>query len=669
MKHFSLLKNRKTLLLFLFLLFSIFGISKNNFSLDSPYETVVTHLSNLEEDNYFPSIAALTLAGDQYSLGQKVGLALKLKEIINHCDLDLGTESKKKLLLAIQFKQEYILCKDQPSVYLKKEGKEWKYSPETVSKITEIYEDLFGGNEAIYSKVKTEKTDPKNTTTPKDTTTLDSLQNKQYIFSMKSPYHTIKSYMYFTQKNNYHPEIASQLIYAPLMSKDDKIGVVEKFRQVAINLGLKINIETISRNPNYTDSEYEDHRFILSRDLKELYLIKEDSNWYLSNSSVDFILQKHKEIFFLGTNRLNDLAEILQNKVAGQEELIEEEHSIKKWKKLSFVLIVLILIIAYLAITKILQLLTKLFFKHKNYLNNALRLYPPLVAMALLLSFSIILPSLGLNLKPLKFLINFTNMFWVSLMLISLFRLIDLIIIIVQEQKSVEKNAHKRGLAPFFGMFAKVIAITVATLYILQTVGIDLKTFLTGLSIGGLTLALAAQDSLKNFFGSVMIFLDRPFQIGDWIVSDNISGDVESIGLRSTRIRTFHNSLITVPNSKLADFTLDNMGKRRFRRFKTIIKLKYDTPPEQIDAFTKKLQLLIEEYPKTYSDKYHIHLNDYGKYSLDILFYIFLDVPTWAAELECRHDIMLKTIILARELNIEFADPLSSRFFDGKDML
>lgn len=670
---YSPLFNVKNSLVVLFLLTSLLGISKNDFSLESPYETVITHLSNLEEDHYHPSIAALTLAGNDYTVEQKAGLALKLKEIINNCDLDLGNESKQKLLLSIQFKKEYIICDDQPFIYLVKDGKEWKYSSETVSKITSIHEEMFKRDKIYYvPKIKKDTTPEVQDTLKQDTLTKENTEtfpSKKYVFSMKTPYHTIKSYRYFTQKNNYHPEIASKLIYAPLMTKDEKIGVVEKFKQVAVNLGVKINIENISRNADYTDPDFKDHRFVLSRDVTELYLIKEDTNWYISSSSVDFILEKHKEIFFLGTNRLNDLAEVLQQSVPGKNTDFDAKSTVKKWKTLSFILIILILIVAYLAISKILQLITKAVFKHKEYLDNILKLYHPLVGFVMLLSFSIVLPSLGLRVETLKFIVNFTNMFWVSLLLISVFRLIDLIIIIVQGHESFEKDAYKKSLAPFFGMFAKVIGITIATLYFLQLAGIDLKNFLTGLSIGGLTLALAAQDSLKNFFGSVMIFLDRPFQIGDWIVSDNISGDVESIGLRSTRIRTFHNSLITVPNSKLADFTLDNMGKRRFRRFKTVIKLKYSTPSEKIDQFTKKLQELVIEDEKIYDGKYHIYLNDYGKYSLDIMFYIYFDVPGFNDELKCRHDVMLKTISIARELQIEFADPLNRSFFDGKDML
>ena len=138
------------------------------------------------------------------------------------------------------------------------------------------------------------------------------------------------------------------------------------------------------------------------------------------------------------------------------------------------------------------------------------------------------------------------------------------------------------------------------------------------LSIGGLAFALAAQDTIKNFFGSLMIFVDKPFQVGQWITAPGIDGTVEEVGLRSTRIRTFSNSLIYVPNGKLADATIDNHGLRAYRRFSTQLAITYDTPPELIEVFVEGLRKIVLDHPTTWKDNFHIYMNDLNSHSLDI---------------------------------------------------
>ncbi|MDH5610267.1 MAG: mechanosensitive ion channel family protein, partial [Cyclobacteriaceae bacterium] len=180
---------------------------------------------------------------------------------------------------------------------------------------------------------------------------------------------------------------------------------------------------------------------------------------------------------------------------------------------------------------------------------------------------------------------------------------------------------------------------------------------LTGLSIGGLAFALAAQDTIKNFFGSLMIFIDKPFQIGDWITSGDIDGTVEEVGFRSSRVRTFRNSVMYVPNGKMADSLIDNHGLRQYRRFFTQIAITYDTPPELIDGFVEGLRKIVLSHPDTRKDYYNVFLNDLGPSSLNIMFYIFFEVPDWTAELKARHEVLLEIIRFAKQLGVHFAFP------------
>jgi MscS family membrane protein len=158
------------------------------------------------------------------------------------------------------------------------------------------------------------------------------------------------------------------------------------------------------------------------------------------------------------------------------------------------------------------------------------------------------------------------------------------------------------------------------------------------------------------------IMLDRPFEIGDWVRVGNIDGNVESVGIRSTRIRTFYNSLITVPNSEITNKSIDNMGARRYRRIKTNISIAYDTPPESIEAFCEGVRELIRSHPYTRKDYFHCYLNQFSASSLDVLLYCFVETPDWNMELRERHRLFVDIIRIAKRLGIEFAFPTQTLY-------
>jgi MscS family membrane protein len=203
----------------------------------------------------------------------------------------------------------------------------------------------------------------------------------------------------------------------------------------------------------------------------------------------------------------------------------------------------------------------------------------------------------------------------------------------------------------------KVFVIIMGAMLGLQNLGINVFSLLAGLGIGGLAIALAAKDSLSNFFSSITIMLDRPFQIGHWIKVGDADGTVEDVGFRSTKIRTFYNSVVSIPNSEIANTGVDNMGLRQYRRVKTFLGVTYDTPSEKIEAFCEGIKNIINANPHTRKDYFHVVFNDFGAFSLDIMVYFFLKVPDWSNELVERQNVLLEIIRLAEELEIEFAFP------------
>lgn len=188
-------------------------------------------------------------------------------------------------------------------------------------------------------------------------------------------------------------------------------------------------------------------------------------------------------------------------------------------------------------------------------------------------------------------------------------------------------------------------------------IGLPAYSVLAGLGVGGLAVALAAQQTLANLLGSLIIMFEKPFAIGHWIKLKDTEGTVENVGFRSTRIRTFYNSLVTIPSSQLINGTVDNMELREYRQVKAILNLTYDTSVAKIDGFVKGIKQIIETHPDTRKDNIQVFLYEFGPHSLDILVNFFLKVPDREAELTERERIFREILCLAEAGKVEFAFP------------
>ena len=144
-----------------------------------------------------------------------------------------------------------------------------------------------------------------------------------------------------------------------------------------------------------------------------------------------------------------------------------------------------------------------------------------------------------------------------------------------------------------------------------------------------------------------------------------MEGTVEEVGFRSTRVRTFYNSVITVPNSKIAASGIDNMGLRRYRRIKQVLGVTYSTTSEQMDAFVEGIRAIIVANQYMRKDFYEIHFNGFGDFSLNVLVYCFLEVSSWSEELREKHNFFLEILRLAEELGVEFAFPTQTVHVDS----
>tara|TARA_R110002050_G_scaffold9504_1_gene33415 strand:+ start:575097 stop:576479 length:1383 start_codon:yes stop_codon:yes gene_type:complete len=244
----------------------------------------------------------------------------------------------------------------------------------------------------------------------------------------------------------------------------------------------------------------------------------------------------------------------------------------------------------------------------------------------------------------------------------SAFRLVDILDALLMNKVSKTTTKFDDLLVPMVTKSLKVFVVVIGIVFVADNLNVDVSSLLAGLGLGGLAFALAAKDLLGNFFGSLTVLLDRPFHIGDWVVIGDVEGTVEEVGFRSTRIRTFYNSLITLPNALLTTTKIDNMGARRYRRMKSMLSLTYATTPEKIDAFCEGVRTLIQLHPYMRKDYYHVYFNEYGPASLDILVYVFWETPDWNTELRERHRFLVDILRLAKQLDVEFAYPTQTIF-------
>jgi|TARA_B110000240_G_C13511821_1_gene460004 MscS family membrane protein len=241
-----------------------------------------------------------------------------------------------------------------------------------------------------------------------------------------------------------------------------------------------------------------------------------------------------------------------------------------------------------------------------------------------------------------------------------LLKVVDYVGLILKQKAELTENKMDDQLIPFATELGKIIIVIFAVFIILGNVfGINITALATGLGIGGLAIAMASKESLENLLGSFTIFFDRPFTVGDIVQVGTVTGKVEKVGFRSTRIITFDRSIVTVPNKKMVDAELDNLGLRPVRRVKFHIGLTYSTSPEQIKNIVEDLQEMVNIHPKTNADG-RVRFQEFGASSLDVLVIYYVDSPKWEDLINAKQDINFKIMDIVKKHNSDFAFPSTS---------
>ena len=471
-------------------------------------------------------------------------------------------------------------------------------------------------------------------------------------YDLSSPYSAIYTHLFFLQHDSYYPEIAARSFYQPGIGMDEAIDAAIKLKQVFDGRGHYISMRVLPVDPMYIDSISEQHIYVPVSQLPDIYLQRIEGLWRYSLESIEYIDRIHKEVFPFGTDRLLDLLP-----QAGSRKFL----GLFLWQHLGILIVILVSILLHKLLTFIFN---KALYKSATHLGYTKLVRPYLLPVARPLSMFVVFlfilifyPLLQLPVEATRYISYVFRAILPFFAILVFYKLVDVFCLYLESLADKENGGIDNHAVPLIRKVLHTFVVVIGGLFMLANLDVNITALLAGLSIGGLAIALAAQDTLKNFFGSLMIFIDKPFSVGHWISSGDIDGTVERVGFRSTRVRTFRNSLTYVPNGKLADSTIDNHGLREYRRFFFHIAITYDTPPDLIEVFVEGLRKVVETHPNTRKDFYIVEFNEMGDFSLKVMFYIFFAVPTWPEELKARHEVLIEIVRLAEKLGVRFAFP------------
>ena len=201
----------------------------------------------------------------------------------------------------------------------------------------------------------------------------------------------------------------------------------------------------------------------------------------------------------------------------------------------------------------------------------------------------------------------------------------------------------------------RVLIYIVAIFLVLAILEINLTGLIAGLGLGGVIVTLAAQDTAKNLFGGVVIFIDKPFVVGDWIEMDNYEGTIEDITFRTTRIRTFENALVNIPNAIIADASVTNWSKMEKRRYKTNLCVELNTPLEKLELLKAKIEKMLQERESVFDDSIIVRFDQITDNGINVLIYTYTNSVDYASYLKEVEDINIKIMKILREENVELA--------------
>lgn len=479
--------------------------------------------------------------------------------------------------------------------------------------------------------------------------------------SLESPYQAIYQHLYYLQPETNDPAKAAEAL-TQVGDSATMVKLAIQLKQILDGNGYFVNLESLPRNPQWRDTITRSSTYSpFPGENPNIFVIEKNGVWRYSLETVKAIPAMHQHLYPFGIDRLvNWFGQNAQHSFLG----------LYTWQWIGLLLLPVLLFLLYWLIYfllfPIIRSLAQRFQVDDITSQRSLRHADHYLSLWVLVKVAIMaIPILQLPVQVNEWMLHGLRITsWIFIMLLGL-RILDLIFVYVR--KAAEKTETKTDdqLVPILRKSAQVALVIFILIPILRLLEVNLTALIAGLSIGGIAIALAAQDTVKNLISSALIFFDKPFQIGDYILAGGVEGTVVEIGFRSTRMMTIDSSIISIPNSNMINDQIVNLGLRQYRLVHFMIGVVYNTPADQIQRFIDSLREMAHAHPITRKDLIFIYLHELNSSSIDIRFRVPVVVPDFKNELIVREELVMGIIRLAHEAGISFAFPSQSLYVES----
>ena len=480
-----------------------------------------------------------------------------------------------------------------------------------------------------------------------------------------TPYGTVMGFLTAAEQEDY--QRASEYLESvlPKKKKEELAGLLK----TVLDRGLKVSIDTLSRKPegNLDDS--------LSPNLEKVGTAKYEGE------SLDILLHRVDQkaaapIWLFSSETLLSIPEAAEQL---NPPIVERIFPKKFWgTRIAFLplphwifillILPLLMVFSWLLARVLIRIVRPPVLRRINTLteSDAAWLTMPITLMMFALLLRILSPlSAYLYLRIFWFgagtVLIILALTWLLVRLTKLARRVQI------ARLRQNQVLNKIILTEIITWLVQGLLIVAGLLLVLKHLGFELTTAIAGLSIGGVAIAFAAQKTIENLFGTVMVISDQPIRVGDFCQAGNVEGTVESIGLRSTRIRTLNRTLVTIPNGQFSAMSIENLAHRDKFLFRHKFGLRYETTAEQLQHVLKKIRTMLSEYPGVEPTTHRTRFVRFGDFSLDIEVFAYVLTPDWEGFLAVQEDLLIRLMGIIEASGTSFAFP-SQTMYITKDM-
>ncbi len=514
-----------------------------------------------------------------------------------------------------------------------------------------------------------------NKTSPNQKAEVNSADNVN--LQLSTPRKTIEYFYKYMESYAAGEESSLQIAMKSMdLSEIPEFSREEQGRNLAIKLHAilvrtEIDLKKIEGSP--ATGEY----VIKADDKVQIVLTENQSNWMFSAATIRHIPElysniKDEKVLKSTAVEIPVMMNIINLRKYVPKILTGQIFYVEYWQILGVLLALLSAVLFKYFLVYCFKILSNLFVNKIEALSNIDTLNSLFLPMTYILSTYLLHLELHLlDLDPVVYtsLLRMLEIVKIAALFILFVKAVDLAaeVLLVRPRKIF--GGSDRILIPLATTTLKFLLFFIGIVSVAALFSINVTGLLAGLGIGGLALALAAKDTVENLFGSITVLIDKPFKVGDFISIEGVSGSVEQIGLRSTRLRTPENSLLTIPNSKLISVIVDNLGARKFFRTRHVIGVTYETSLENLQVFCESIRELLKNHPKARND-YFVHFNEFASSSLNILIQVSFQVSSYADFLAKQEDFFMNIIKIANHLGVEFAYPVEKQIIsESQDVI